>query len=43
MPASGQVESESIPNVLLTKGALASLDIIPLGYLDLLNVTLGVR
>ncbi|KAF7307582.1 hypothetical protein MIND_00553000 [Mycena indigotica] len=43
LPILGSANSGSIPNVLLTKGAIASLDIIPLGYLDLLNVDIWVR
>ncbi|CAA7259257.1 unnamed protein product [Cyclocybe aegerita] len=34
VPAGATVHSGEFPNVLLTQGAIASLDIIPLGYLD---------
>lgn len=34
VPAGGTANSGRFDNVLLTKGALASLPIIPLGYLD---------
>jgi hypothetical protein len=37
VPPGETVNSGPIPNVLLVKGALASLGIIPLGYLDLAN------
>ncbi|KAJ7760108.1 hypothetical protein DFH07DRAFT_957759 [Mycena maculata] len=43
VPPLGTANSGSIPNVLLTQGAIASLNIIPLGYLDLLNVNVNVR
>ncbi|KAJ7508355.1 hypothetical protein B0H11DRAFT_1964524 [Mycena galericulata] len=43
VPALGSANSGEIPNVLLTQGAIASLNIIPLGYLDLLNVDVNVR
>ncbi|KAJ8087247.1 hypothetical protein PM082_006077 [Marasmius tenuissimus] len=43
IPAAGNGQSGIIPDVLLTQGAIASLDIIPLGYLDLLNATLAIR
>ncbi|KAJ7511700.1 hypothetical protein B0H11DRAFT_1952670 [Mycena galericulata] len=43
VPALGTANSGEIPNVLLTQGAIASLNIIPLGYLDLLNVDVNVR
>lgn len=43
VPALGTANSGSIPNVTLTQGAIASLDIIPLGYLDLINVDVNVR
>ncbi|KAF9264250.1 hypothetical protein L218DRAFT_258531 [Marasmius fiardii PR-910] len=45
VPANSTVNSGSIPNVLLTQGAIASLDIIPLGILDIFGaatVRLGV-
>ncbi|ESK92921.1 hypothetical protein Moror_8994 [Moniliophthora roreri MCA 2997] len=35
VPAKSTVNSGTIENVILTKGALASLDIIPLGFLDI--------
>ncbi|KAK1225336.1 hypothetical protein PQX77_011754 [Marasmius sp. AFHP31] len=43
IPAAGDAASEVIPDVLLTQGAIASLDIIPLGILDLLDATLAIR
>ncbi|THU97398.1 hypothetical protein K435DRAFT_796525 [Dendrothele bispora CBS 962.96] len=43
VPILGQANSGQIDNVLLTQGALASLDIIPLGVLDLLNTDVDVR
>ncbi|KAJ7511661.1 hypothetical protein B0H11DRAFT_2268712 [Mycena galericulata] len=43
VPALGTANSGEIPNVLLTQGAIASLNIISLGYLDLLNVNVNVR
>ncbi|KAF7302828.1 hypothetical protein MKEN_01244800 [Mycena kentingensis (nom. inval.)] len=43
VPSLGTAKSGSIPNVLLTQGAIASLDIIPLGYQDLINVDVWVR
>lgn len=43
VPIFGTANSGAVPNVLLTRGALASLDIIPLGYLDLINVDAYVR
>ncbi|KAJ7146511.1 hypothetical protein C8R44DRAFT_690982 [Mycena epipterygia] len=43
VPALGKANSGTIPNVTLTQGAIASLDIIPLGYLDLINVDVNVR
>ena len=45
VPAKGTANSGTFGNVLLTKGALASLAIIPLGYLDIasaLTVQIGV-
>ncbi|KAJ7633586.1 hypothetical protein DFH06DRAFT_1139924 [Mycena polygramma] len=38
-----QANSGNITNVLLTKGATASLGIIPAGFLDLLNVDVDLR
>ncbi|KAJ7083306.1 hypothetical protein B0H15DRAFT_850541 [Mycena belliarum] len=43
VPALGKASSGVVPNVTLTKGATASLDIIPLGYLDLLDVDVHIR
>ncbi|KAJ6617411.1 hypothetical protein B0H10DRAFT_2218562 [Mycena sp. CBHHK59/15] len=43
VPALGSANSGEIDNVLLTQGAIASLDIIPLGFLDLINVDVHVR
>ncbi|KAJ7508318.1 hypothetical protein B0H11DRAFT_1964339 [Mycena galericulata] len=43
VPALGTANSGEIPNVLLTQGAIASLNIISLGYLDLFNVNVNVR
>ncbi|KAJ7603633.1 hypothetical protein DFH06DRAFT_1256403 [Mycena polygramma] len=43
VPPLGKANSGVIPNVLLTQGAVASLDIIPLGFLDLLDVSVNVR
>ncbi|KAJ7135314.1 hypothetical protein C8R46DRAFT_1139232 [Mycena filopes] len=43
VPPLGKAISPIVPNVTLTQGAIASLDIIPLGYLDLLNVDIYVR
>ncbi|KAK7053544.1 hypothetical protein R3P38DRAFT_2850907 [Favolaschia claudopus] len=43
VPPLKKANSGDIPNVLLTQGATASLDIIPLGILDLLNVDVNVR
>ncbi|KAI0354382.1 hypothetical protein OH77DRAFT_1404952 [Trametes cingulata] len=37
VPAKGSANSGSVPNVLLTKGAIASLGIIPVGKLDVFN------
>ncbi|KAJ7631702.1 hypothetical protein DFH06DRAFT_1223951 [Mycena polygramma] len=43
VPPLGKANSGVIPNVLLTQGAVASLDIIPLGFLDLLDVSVNLR
>ncbi|KAK0466061.1 uncharacterized protein EV420DRAFT_1636666 [Desarmillaria tabescens] len=43
VPILGTADSGVIENVLLTQGALASLDIIPLGFLDLLNTDVNLR
>ncbi|KAJ7292554.1 hypothetical protein C8J57DRAFT_1266310 [Mycena rebaudengoi] len=43
VPPLGKANSGTVPNVLLTQGAIASLDIIPLGFLDLLDVDIHVR
>ncbi|KAK0209247.1 hypothetical protein DFS33DRAFT_1380728 [Desarmillaria ectypa] len=43
IPFFGHADSGNIENVLLTKGALASLEIVPLKYLDLLNMTMYLR
>jgi len=43
VPALGKANSGTFGNVLLTQGALDSLNIIPLGYLDLLNVDVYLR
>ncbi|KAF5340181.1 hypothetical protein D9758_014982 [Tetrapyrgos nigripes] len=43
VPILGQASSGKIDNVLLTQGATASLDIIPLGVLDLLDTDVNVR
>ncbi|KAJ3576088.1 hypothetical protein NP233_g668 [Leucocoprinus birnbaumii] len=43
VPPLGTKNSGVIDNVLLTQGALASLDIIPLGYLDLLDTDANIR
>ncbi|KAJ6541585.1 hypothetical protein B0H19DRAFT_1173712 [Mycena capillaripes] len=43
VPPLGKANSGVVPDVLLTQGAIASLDIIPLGFLDLLNVDINVR
>ena len=37
VPAKGTANSGTVKNVLLTKGALASLGIIPVGKLDVFN------
>ncbi|KAJ7053916.1 hypothetical protein C8F01DRAFT_505153 [Mycena amicta] len=43
VPALGTAVSGVVPNVTLTQGALNSLDIIALGYLDLIEVNVWVR
>ncbi|KAK0465876.1 uncharacterized protein EV420DRAFT_798689 [Desarmillaria tabescens] len=43
IPFFGRADSGTIQNVLLTQGALASLEIVPLKYLDLLNMTMYMR
>ncbi|KAH8824554.1 hypothetical protein DL96DRAFT_1712811 [Flagelloscypha sp. PMI_526] len=43
VPALGKANSGQIPDVLLTQGAIASLDIIPLGYLDVIEADVNVR
>ncbi|KAG9222104.1 hypothetical protein CCMSSC00406_0009285 [Pleurotus cornucopiae] len=43
LPPFSTVNTGEIPNVLLTQGAIASLDIIPLGFLDLLNTDVNVH
>jgi len=43
VPPLGKANSGTVPDVLLTQGATASLDIIPLGYLDLINVDVNLR
>ncbi|PBK76323.1 hypothetical protein ARMSODRAFT_1011590 [Armillaria solidipes] len=43
VPIFGTADSGTIKNVLLTQGAAASLDIIPLGFLDLLNTDVNLR
>ncbi|KAJ7696818.1 hypothetical protein B0H17DRAFT_1053166 [Mycena rosella] len=43
VPPLGTANSGTVPNVTLTQGAIASLAIIPLGYLDLLNIDVHVR
>ncbi|KAJ7439949.1 hypothetical protein FB451DRAFT_1301104 [Mycena latifolia] len=43
VPALGKANSGTVPNVTLTQGAIASLDIIPLGFLDLINVDVHLR
>ncbi|KAG7451938.1 uncharacterized protein BT62DRAFT_926136 [Guyanagaster necrorhizus] len=43
VPIFGTADSGVIENVLLTQGALASLSIIPLGYLDLLNTDVNLQ
>ena len=39
----GTANSGSVPKVLLTQGALASLDIIPVGKLDLISTDVYLR
>ncbi|KAJ8501875.1 hypothetical protein ONZ45_g2345 [Pleurotus djamor] len=43
LPPFKTVNSGLIQNVLLTQGALAALEIVPLGILDLLNTDVNVR
>ncbi|KAF7340979.1 hypothetical protein MSAN_02083300 [Mycena sanguinolenta] len=43
VPPLGSANSGVVPDVLLTQGAVASLDIIPLGYLDLINIDINLR
>ncbi|KAK0473109.1 hypothetical protein IW261DRAFT_1570247 [Armillaria novae-zelandiae] len=43
VPIFGTADSGTIKNVLLTQGATASLDIIPLGFLDLLDTDVNLR
>lgn len=43
VPIFGTADSGTIKNVLLTQGATASLAIIPLGFLDLLNTDVNLR
>jgi hypothetical protein len=43
VPPFGTANSGIVPDVLLTQGAVASLDIIPLGFLDLINVDINLR
>ncbi|KAJ7192809.1 hypothetical protein GGX14DRAFT_593850 [Mycena pura] len=43
VPPLGKQNSGNITNVLLTQGATASLAIIPLGILDLINTNVNVR
>ncbi|KAK0500952.1 hypothetical protein EDD18DRAFT_1348388 [Armillaria luteobubalina] len=43
VPIFGTADSDTIKNVLLTQGATASLAIIPLGFLDLLNTDVNLR
>jgi len=43
VPPTKTVNSGEVKNVRLDQGAYASLDIIPLGYLDLLNVDVYLR
>lgn len=43
VPILGTANSGRIPNVFLPQGAIASLDIIPLGKLDLISVDAYVR
>ena len=43
VPVLGNANSTTFPNVLLTQGATAALDIIPLGYLDLISTDVYVR
>ncbi|KAJ7857536.1 hypothetical protein B0H13DRAFT_2356890 [Mycena leptocephala] len=43
VPPFGTANSGIVPDVLLTQGAIASLDIIPLGFLDLIDVDINLR
>ncbi|SJL13518.1 uncharacterized protein ARMOST_16962 [Armillaria ostoyae] len=43
VPIFGTADSGTIKNVLLTQGVTASLDIIPLGFLDLLDTDVKLR
>ncbi|KAK0234074.1 hypothetical protein IW262DRAFT_1334218 [Armillaria fumosa] len=43
VPIFGTADSGTIKNVLLTQGATASLAIIPLGFLDLLDTDVNLR
>ncbi|CAK5265934.1 unnamed protein product [Mycena citricolor] len=43
IPPFGSASSGEIPNVLLTQGATAALNIIPLGFLDLLDVDITLK
>ncbi|KAJ6457271.1 hypothetical protein C8R45DRAFT_565788 [Mycena sanguinolenta] len=43
VPPLGSANSGVVPNVLLTQGAVASLAIIPLGFLDLINIDINLR
>ncbi|VDC06712.1 unnamed protein product [Peniophora sp. CBMAI 1063] len=43
VPALGTASSGVFGNVILVQGAIASLDIIPLGYLDILNADANLR
>ncbi|KAF9011322.1 hypothetical protein BDQ17DRAFT_1345950 [Cyathus striatus] len=43
VPILGTKNSGNISNVLLTQGAIASLAIIPLGFLDLINTNVDLR
>jgi len=43
VPPLKTVNSGTVKNVLLDQGAYASLDIIPLGYLDLLNIDVYLK
>ncbi|KAJ7731200.1 hypothetical protein B0H16DRAFT_1583833 [Mycena metata] len=43
VPPLGTANSGIVPNVTLTQGAINSLAIIPLGYLDILNIDIHLR